>query len=197
MHELRARTTLTLHFVGEMLTEAFKNLVNLRNVGIRDFNANKRIRDGKDASWSSWGASTVFRETGVELSFDPIYYVPEHHQEYSSRIFQSLLYASGKAQRYPPEIEVLMRHCPLPDGALNVPSFLEPTIAVLRSLKTFLLNVTLRTHAAHTQTREMVVDVASRHLRGFLGYTRNIEHLRLNFRKNQIDENEGFLQWYA
>jgi hypothetical protein len=180
-----------------MLTEAFKNLDNLRNVGIRDFNANKRIRDGKNASWSSWGASTVFRETGVELTLDNVYHVPEHHHGYSSRIFQSLMYALGKAERYPREVEVLMRHRPLPDGALHVPNFLEPTIAVLRNLKSLLLTVELRTNASHPHTREIVGDVAGRHLRGFLGYTRDLEHLRLNFRKDLVDENESFLQWYV
>lgn len=52
-----------------MLTEAFKNLPNLKVVGIRDFNSNNRRRDGEYASWSSWGATTIFQDTGVVIPF--------------------------------------------------------------------------------------------------------------------------------
>jgi hypothetical protein len=71
----------------EMLTAAFQNLENLHTVGIRDFNSNGRSRDG--INWSSWGATTVLRETGVELKFAGVSpYDPQVAQAHLARVFK-------------------------------------------------------------------------------------------------------------
>jgi hypothetical protein len=182
----------------EMLTEAFSRLENLQTVGIRDFNANNRTRDGK--SWSSWGATTVYRETGVRLSFtDRGSYSPELSTRFVSRVFSSLLYALGKANRKVPEFEVLLRQHGLLDTAFFLPNFILPTVEpILHNMTTLLLNVGLVMRLLHTHSNGTSADPhPGRSLRHFLGHTPNLTHLRLNFEKHLVASNEAFLQWLS
>jgi hypothetical protein len=179
----------------EMLTEAFKNLENLQTVGIRDFNSNNRSRDGID--WSSWGATSVFRETGVELQFagtSP--FNPQIAHEYLARVFQTLVCALGKARRNPEDIEILLRRHSIPDSALNVPEFLLPTVKpVLYNLKKLLLNVDVFfVHKYSQMNGDLLEQGPGRTLLQFLAYTSNLTTLRLNLPKNQIEFNEQLLQ---
>ena len=112
----------------EMLTDAFERLENLTTVGIRDFNAQSRFRDGK--SWGSWGATTVHRETGVQLGSPSRNFVMVHQGGSNplARTFSTMLYALGKAKRQPSEFEVLLRQEGLPDIAFSLPQFIRPTV---------------------------------------------------------------------
>ncbi|KAF2024323.1 hypothetical protein EK21DRAFT_94173 [Setomelanomma holmii] len=188
------KALLSTGVVREMLTEAFQNLENLHTVGIRDFNNGKRRRDGLGASWSSWGATTVYKETGIELQFAG---QVMHGIDFTHRAYQNLIYALGKAGRAPQELEVLLRRSSLPDSAFRMPDFLQPVIdPVLGSLKTLLLRVDVISRSMHTHTNGTSVDMkAGEQLRSFLGRTPNLEHLRLNLQKYQITENEEFLGW--
>lgn len=181
----------------DMLTEAFSRLENLQTVGIRDFDANNRIRDGK--SWSSWGATTVYHETGIRLSFAERRgsFTPELGTRFVSRIFSSVLYALGKANRQPPELEVLLRLHGLLDTSFVLPNFLLPAVEpVLYNMTTLLLSVTLVTRLLHTHSNGTSADpIASRLLRRFLGNTPNLQHLRLNFEKHSVTNNDQFLDW--
>lgn len=182
----------------EMLSEAFSRLKNLQTVGIRDFDSNKRTRDRK--SWSSWGATTVYRETGVRLSFaDRGSYSPEITTRFVSRIFSSVLYALGKANRQPPQFEVLLRQHGLLDSAFFLPDFLLPTIEpVLRNMTTLLLSVSLVIRLLHTHSNGASADLhPGRSLRHFLRHTPNLTHLRLNFEKHLVANNEAFLSWLS
>ncbi|EUC29583.1 hypothetical protein COCCADRAFT_29369 [Bipolaris zeicola 26-R-13] len=182
----------------EMLSEAFSRLENLQTVGIRNFDSNKRTRDGK--SWSSWGATTVYRETGVRLSFaDRGSYSPEITTRFVSRIFSSVLYALGRANRQPPQFEVLLRQHGLLDSAFFLPDFFLPTIEpVLRNMTTLLLNVSLVIRLLHTHSNGASADLhPGRSLRHFLRHTPNLTHLRLNFEKHLVANNEAFLSWLS
>ncbi|KAH4194007.1 hypothetical protein HBI37_071610 [Parastagonospora nodorum] len=185
----------------EMLTEAFMNLKNLQTVGIRDFNNHERARDGKNASWSSWGSPTVHRETGIALQFTERFpHSPQNTVEFLARVFQNLIYSLGKANQTPAELEVLLRHHSLPDSAFDVPEFLYPSLGpVLAGLKKLLLRVETsseRTHHTHTiGTASETVSV--RLLRRFLGLTSNLEHLRLNLPRHEHEFKEQFLKWLA
>ena len=182
----------------EMLTEAFSRLDNLHTVGIRDFDANNRTRDGK--SWSSWGATTVYRETGFQLNFaDRGSYSPEISARFVSRVFSTVMYALGRANRHPPEFEVLLRHYGLLDTAFALPDFLRPAVEpVLRNLTTLLLNAGHIHCSLHTHSNGTSADPhPGRALRYFLGYTPNLTHLRLNFEKHRIIDNEAFLRWLS
>lgn len=180
----------------EMLIDAFSRLDNLQTVGIRDFDANNRVRDGK--SWSSWGATTVYRETGVRLAFaERGSYSTDVSTRFVSRIFSSILYALGKAHRQPPKIEVLLRMHGLLDTAFILPEFLVPTVEpVLRNMTTLLLSVSLATRLVHTHSNGTSADShGDRLLQHFLGKTPNLTHLRLNFEKHLVANNEHFLDW--
>ncbi|KAL6707498.1 hypothetical protein ACN47E_004068 [Coniothyrium glycines] len=183
----------------EMLSEAFSNLVNLQTVGIRDFNA-PRLRDGSGAQWSSWGSTTAYRETGIGLQFSRQgSFSNEVASRFVSRVFSSVLYALGKVGRRPSEIEVLLRREGLPDTAFALPEFLRPTVSpVLNYLTTLLLNVELGGRYYHTHHDGSITDAsAGRSLRHFLASTPNLAHLRLNFSKHAIDQNEKFLEWLS
>jgi len=122
----------------DMLTEAFEKLENLQVVGIRDFNSNNRHRDG--TSWSSWGAPTILRETGIELPFASSQ-VSNVATSFLAHIFQTLIYALARAGRSPRESEVLLRKEPLPDSAFHFPAFLTPSVTpVLQNLETLLIS---------------------------------------------------------
>jgi hypothetical protein len=179
----------------EMLTAAFQNLENLHTVGIRDFNSNGRSRDG--INWSSWGATTVLRETGVELKFAGVSpYDPQVAQAHLARVFQSLIYALGRANQTPEEIELLLRRHSLPDHALNLPNFLLPAVKpLLHNLKKLLLNAdALYVHKYNQVGGSLLEQGPGRALLRFLTQTPNLEHFRLNLVKDQVEANEQLLQ---
>ncbi|KAF1835860.1 hypothetical protein BDW02DRAFT_267203 [Decorospora gaudefroyi] len=191
------KTLLSLGMDREMLTEAFQRLENLTTVGIRDFNAHNRFRDGK--GWTSWGSTTVYRETGIPLKFNSIStYMPEMQGTYFvSRLFSNVLYALGRANRNPPEFEVLLCHQGLSDTAFSLPDFVRPAVEpVLEKMTTLLLNVSFVGRLLHTHTNGQTVDPnAGRFIRQFLGCTPNLTHLRVNFEKGLVAHNESFLDW--
>jgi hypothetical protein len=177
----------------EMLVEAFRNLDNLETVDLRDFSA-RRPRDG--TRWSSWGATTVKEETGLSLAFT---YRGSHSQtRFVSHIFSNLIYALGKAEKTVPRFEVLLRQKPggLPDTSFHVPDFVYPTCRpVLENLTALFLALDL-SHAKfnfHDSVGSQAP--SSPALRRFLGYTRNLTHLRLNFQMYQEQQNTQFIQW--
>jgi hypothetical protein len=182
----------------EMLTEAFENLKNLQTVGIRDFNNHERARDG--INWTSYGAPTVYKETGIELQFTTHDgYAPQHFKDYLARLFQNIIYALGRAGRRPPDLEVLLRRDALTDGAFDVPEFLYSHVeSVLTGFTKLLLRTDTKVDHMHTNTNGTVSDVQSaRLLRRFLGHTSNLEHLRLNLLKYRFEENQQFLHWLS
>ncbi|RMZ68590.1 F-box domain-containing [Pyrenophora seminiperda CCB06] len=183
----------------EMLSEAFERLENLTTVGIRDFNSPNRFRDGK--SWGSWGATTVYRETGARLSAPGHYFsgTQEVVNGLPERIFSNILYALGKAKRQPPEFEVLLRHDGLSDIAFSLPDFIRPTVEpVLQHMTTLLLNLDLKPRNHHTHSNGTNADPnPGRLCRHFLRCTPNLIHLRLNFSKHQVANNENFLKWLS
>ncbi|KAJ4341758.1 hypothetical protein N0V95_007112 [Ascochyta clinopodiicola] len=182
----------------EMLTEAFKGLTNLETVDVRDFCA-KRERDG--TYWNSWGATTVYQDTGVRLR--------ESHRgtgqqsRFVSHVFSTLLYSLGVAGQKPPRLEVLLRQQPagLPDGAFHLANFMFPAVQpVLQDLTALFLTLNLSdmSHIHHTHSGGLpVAKTAGRSLRHFLSCTPNLKHLRLNFQKFQVHDNVDFINWLA
>jgi hypothetical protein len=118
----------------QMLAEAFRNLPNLETVGIRDYDARGRTRD--DEQWHSYGAPTVFRETGLHLrsAVGP---------EAASGIFTLLLQALADVNKPCPNVEVIIRG---PVNSLNDFAFFLPAVSnmkpVLDGLQRLLLTMT-------------------------------------------------------
>lgn len=182
-----------------MLTEAFKGLVNLETVDIRDF-CGKRERDG--TYWNSWGATTAYEQTGIHLR--GAYRATGSQSRFVSHVFSILMYSLGIAGRTPPRIEVLLRHQPagLPDSAYHLPNFTFSAIQpVLQNLKALFLTLNLSdvsTHSHHTYIDGAPLGAsAGRSLRHFLSCTPNLTHLRLNFQKIHVANNRELLGWLA
>lgn len=193
------KTLISTGLDREMLTEAFQTLPNLKVVGIRDFNSNTRMRDGATAAWSSWGASTAYRQTGISLNFTTHGHISETAIGFTARIFQNVLFALSKAGRSPSQIEVLLRRHHLPDSAFHIPRFLQSKIEpVLLNLNTLLLNINTSPKLDHTHTNGTMIDTTSgRSLRRFLGIAPNLTHLRLNFQRHDHRNNITFLEWLS
>jgi hypothetical protein len=176
-----------------MLTEAFRNLENLETVDLRDFSA-RRPRDG--TRWSSWGSTTVKEETGMSLSFT--YHGTHSQNRFVSHIFSTILYALGKAERNLPRFEVLLRQKPggLPDSSFHIPDFMYPTYKpVLQNLTALFLALDIPPSHHIYADGSTASGSSTRSLRRFLGYTRNLTHLRLNFQMYQNEPNDQFVQW--
>ncbi|KAF1914584.1 hypothetical protein BDU57DRAFT_519656 [Ampelomyces quisqualis] len=180
----------------EMLTEAFKNLKNLRTVGIRDFNNHERARDG--ITWTSWGAPTVEKETGRPLDFVSTLDCPHHAtSRFMEHLFQTLIYALGKANQTPEELEVLLRRQALSDCAFHVPNFnLRAVEPVLLGLKKLFLRVDA-VPARIGNNPAVRSNVSAPIFRRFLKRTPNVEHLRLNLARSNDVQNRSFMQWLA
>ncbi|KAF9695718.1 hypothetical protein EKO04_006329 [Ascochyta lentis] len=183
----------------EMLTEAFKGLSNLETVDVRDFCA-KRERDG--TYWNSWGATTVYKDTGVRLRES--YRGTGSQSRFVSHVFSNLLYALGVAGQTPPRFEVLLRQQPagLPDGAFHLSNFMFPAVQpVLGNLQALFLTLNvsdMSTHTHHTHSGGQPIGMmAGRSLRHFLSYTPKLKHLRLNFLKFHVADNVEFMKWLA
>ncbi|KAK1453175.1 F-box domain-containing protein [Colletotrichum melonis] len=185
-----------------MLTEAFKNLKNLKTVGIRDYHsAGRGFRDGFEVSWASYGATTLRQDTGVDLLRIPI----DEMVAYTNKVFITLFTALGHAGARPSAFELLRHQQGVPsDDAYNLfTKYLKPKVVpVLEGIETFMsvvnvatgpFRVTSLTGSAGTQLRR-------RHdysLRLFLGHMPNLKHLRLNFAHpgHNSDAVDEFIDW--
>ncbi|GKT84163.1 F-box domain-containing protein [Colletotrichum tofieldiae] len=188
-----------------MLTEAFRNLKNLKTVGIRDYNSKARsLRDGFTATWASYGATTLEKETEVNLFRVPI----DEIQAYTNKVFISLFTALGNAGARPKAFELLRKGQGVPsDDAFNLfTKYLKPKVApVLEGLETFMCVVNVangpfRTTAPVAGADDNTAFSRRRHdylLRLFLGYMSNLKHLRLNFSHpgNNSDAVDHFINW--
>ncbi|OBT39792.1 hypothetical protein VE00_09668 [Pseudogymnoascus sp. WSF 3629] len=185
----------------DMLACAFRNLPNLQTVGLRDYSSGGRIRDS--GQWHSYGATTIFEETGVRLAGGYRQGAIDTDLRYASRAFSSVLYALGQSSARPAAFEVLLkkRGFGLRDYAFNIPNFLEPSVVpVLASLKTLLLGVSLANESIFdTPGANNSPDLESRdfRFRQFFHHTPNLTHLRLNFQNVETSNDEDFLVWLS
>ncbi|TDZ35694.1 hypothetical protein C8035_v007110 [Colletotrichum spinosum] len=178
-----------------MLTEAFRNLKNLRTVGIRDYHSRERANRDPNSSWASYGATTLQRETGVDL-------LRHSSEDYANKVVITLFTALGMADARPKAFELLRkRHCVPTDNAFNLfTKYLKPkVIPVLQSIESLVLVANVnRGPSRRVSTpgrRDIVHDYL---LRQFLGHFINLKHLRINFYSTGIsDEDDRFLTWLA
>jgi hypothetical protein len=183
----------------EMLTQAFRNLPNLQTIGIRDFNSGGRVRD--NCEWTSYGATTIFQETGIHLIGNVRQPVSDQQASFSSRVFCTILHALGQSGAKPQAFEVLLKRyrSGLHDYAFNIPKFFEPSVKpVLCNLKTLLLTLDLSDEPMLLAIDDDYSPDGECHgylLRRFLCHCPNLTHLRLNFQNGPPPRPERFLQW--
>ena len=173
-----------------LLTRAFSKLQNLRTIGVRDYNARGRRRDGEDASWRSYGWSSNPPDKRFRYHTD------------MEPILPLLLYAFGEASTGPERIEMFLRHNPVPDGSFDLsPSFMQSEVVpVLANLKALLLSLDGRVdHYSVAWSDPSNPDSGFRSLRRFLQHTPLLEHIRLNFKHNELSEKytDALLAWLA
>ncbi|KAK2757428.1 F-box domain-containing protein [Colletotrichum kahawae] len=185
-----------------MLTEAFRNLKNLKTVGIRDYHSREREhRDGYGATWASYGATTIRKETGVDLLAKTN---SREAQEYANKVMITLFTALGNAGARPKTFEMLRRQMCVPnDDAFNLfTSYLKPKVVpVLQGLQTFILVANIgygpnRAVAIAGKPTEKDHNRYDYLLCQFLGYLTNIKHLRINF-YNARGGVEKVLNWLS
>ncbi|PVH96832.1 hypothetical protein DM02DRAFT_568879 [Periconia macrospinosa] len=169
----------------DMLAQAFRNLPNLKTLGIRDYDAMGRLRDG--TRWRSYGVSTIRRQTGLTLGT----YHGGSASDYVSEIYSVLLRALSDARKTIPSIEVILRHTSygMTDSTFYVSPEDTALQAVLEDLQTLLLTVSL----SHRNGSTFPIDYDSNEapnmpplLIKHLSYTKNLKHLRVNFAGHDI-----------
>lgn len=178
-----------------MLARAFSRLPNLHTVDVRDFNLNRRTRDGPHAVWTSYGATTVRQTTGVQLRMRSARY----GDEYASHIFAVVLAALADAAARPANLELVIRShgWGVYDASLYVPPWLEPSLApVLANLTKLHLCVVLSQNS-RTSSISPQSPPGALFLQSFLGFTPNLTWLRLNLQNSTATVVHEFLSWLS
>ncbi|KAF1350006.1 hypothetical protein BDV97DRAFT_352965 [Delphinella strobiligena] len=182
----------------DMLVEAFSKLPNLRTLGLRDYNAQGRLRDGQDAVWRSYGWTH-----GVNHGLNAALALPMLRRSMNLASPEStlplLIYALGCARAKPENIEVFLRKRPkLTPASFNLlDGFMAPkTVPVLAGLRRLMLTIALDAHNYYGAPRvlhdnESVTGVP---LQRLLHYTPALEILRLNFDPEQFFA-QPLLKW--
>ncbi|PNY30055.1 Uncharacterized protein TCAP_00028 [Tolypocladium capitatum] len=179
----------------EMLTDAFRNLRGLEDVVLRDSNSSKRSRDGPNTEWTSYGSTTIFKETGVRLS--------QSMDGSCSQVFALVLRALGVARANPKGIEVMVRNGNhLRDFCFDIPCFAEPSVLpVLQKLEKLHLSIDL---SWRTSPRGRSADAGptsqsapDARLRKFLASIPNLKNLRINEHHDDNSALTDFFVWLA
>ncbi|KAL7791455.1 hypothetical protein V8C37DRAFT_157577 [Trichoderma ceciliae] len=175
-------TLWTLRLVPKYLSEAFSRLPNLETVVLRDFNSNRRSRDGPHAHWFSYGTQTMFKETEVRPrpAQIPNWSNLTQHDN-AGRLFKAIIHGLGMANAKPKSIEVMERNGNLLyDSSFHIHQDSETAVlAVLRGLQRLHLcldvscfAVSIANHAAEAYYQH--------HLARFLHHCEALEELRIN-----------------
>lgn len=147
-----------------------------------------------------YGVSTFERETGGVLD-RPRRSVrgipgPFEHGDYLNRVFLSLLRSLGQAGSRPKHIEIILREGSISDPAFNLPRYVDPIVQpVLDNLRTLLLDVNALFVPAYVDDVETACP--NYLLTTFLSRLPELEHLRLNFRLYQEEQNSNLLLWLS
>ncbi|KAL7963442.1 hypothetical protein V8C34DRAFT_268290 [Trichoderma compactum] len=178
-HRLVEQETLwSLGLVPKYLAEAFGRLPNLESVIVRDFNSNRRSRDGPHAHWLSYGTQTMLKETSVRPYSYGTFGQGSVQYGFVNQMFKAIIHALGMANARPTTIEVMERQGhPLFDSAFYVhPDFEAAIIPVLRGLKR--LHLTLDANSSAIGYDDLPYQRLS--LTKFLRHCDGLEELRIN-----------------
>ncbi|KAL6849167.1 hypothetical protein ACO1O0_008697 [Amphichorda felina] len=184
----------------DMLAEALRNLTNLEDVVIRDFNSTRRSRDGPAAQWRSYGSSTARRELGFTLQMNQQLFstTPLHH--FPARVFMSLLDALGASEARPTGIEIMTRFgSNLADFAFSLNPSLRPSVvSMLNRLEKLHLSINFGwTDGESFDPASIQNHMQSKSLARFLGHTHDLKNLRINEVGKFNGGLESFLMWLA
>lgn len=177
-----------LGLVPKYLAEAFSHLPNLESVVIRDFNSNRRSRDGPHRHWLSYGTNTLQHETNVRPrpAHIPSWSNPPL-QEDASRLFKAIVHGLGMAKARPKALEVMERQGNLVyDSCFHIHPDLEADVVpVLRALKRLHLCIDVAWVAVAT-TNNINQHFYQYSLIEFLQHCESLEELRINGKRTDI-----------
>jgi hypothetical protein len=133
-----------------MLVQAFQNLPNLATVGIRDYDAPGRTRD--EDRWRSYGAPTLFRQTGIRNR--------GCSSEYATDVYTLLVQALADSNTPVQAIQVILRAqgLGLSDFAFFAPTDLRP---IANRLQQLLLTIDFGEHMSIISPKVHVLGQAS------------------------------------
>ncbi|KAG9855345.1 hypothetical protein KCV05_g7156, partial [Aureobasidium melanogenum] len=182
-----------------MLSEAFSKLSNLRTVGLRDYNASGRYRDGEFATWKSWGWS--FAWDGLPgYDANSLHGQRDLRTTFPAPILPVLFYALGHAKVVPESIHVFLRKRP----KLNQQSFnildgylgekIRPVLGNMKELMLAIDNTTGPYYYQNIMACTKPETVNTIPLARLLHHTPKLETLRLNFEPSQPFVS-GFIGW--
>jgi hypothetical protein len=197
----------------QLLSQAFSELSRkrLQVVGIRDYASPARGgRDGSGVKWQSYGATTIRRETGVDLldinTSRSYTYSPElgRLEDFVTQVFRVVLLALGKVSATPASIEVLRHHFGhLLPSAFTIPDYQKSAIVpLLNKLETIFLPIKVpklpnqrlaSMHVVDPDTGSVSV-CPDHNIRVFLSHMSNLKHLRINMARGDATELQ-FLRW--
>ncbi|KAH7318241.1 hypothetical protein B0I35DRAFT_237963 [Stachybotrys elegans] len=192
----------------DMMTEAFRNLPNLDGVVIRSYNSNRRTRDGYGKEWTSYGATTAFEATGMQMARSTTGVQDWHgsgagKQHRASQVFYAVVAAAAKASRDGPglkSIEILTqnRGGQLRDFAFNIPFFLEQDyIRLLSGLEKLHLCIDLAWRNASAPRGATTRPTLDLQIRRFLGKCPNLKDLRINEVTSHDSSTTDLLMWLS
>ncbi|KAL6879197.1 hypothetical protein J3F83DRAFT_289293 [Trichoderma novae-zelandiae] len=183
---IEQETLWTLGLVPKYLAEAFAHLPRLETVAVRDFNSNKRSRDGPFSHWLSYGTQTLVNETQMRPRTLIVHNWDNSGQsEYATRLFKAIIHALAMAQASPTAIEVMERQGNLLyDAAFYIhPEFeaaVAPVLGRVKRLHLCLDTVSSTLSASHHNSQPF----HHVHLAKFLRYCEDLEELRINGKHN-------------
>lgn len=172
----------SFHYSNGQTPADISKLPNLRKVGVRDYNARGRYRDGDNAQWRSYGWSLADGSVMTSPSFTDAFVV--------------LLSALGSCSAHIANVEVFLRHRPgLPDAAFDILSERTQNAVgrAISRLKVLLLSLEPEGVALGDSS---INSPCNLRLKKFLHHTSQLEHLRLNFNERDKRPPE-LLQWLA
>lgn len=157
-----------------MLADAMARLTNLDTLDIHgSAGSPARLRDGPDARWRSYGASTYYRETGIELG---------DLCDAFERLYQGTLLAVAMSGITPPKFTVILH------GVVWSPSWHIPD-NVLARLRPFFAN--LRVFRIDGGTDEDVLP----DLQKLISLATNVVELRVNVLIHDTNPPDAHLYW--
>lgn len=209
-HQLYGQALIDTGRARDMLVEAFSNLPNVRIIGLRDYNARGRLREGDMAVWKSYGWTSIHPQFATMRAGSPTpqQFAVRNHIDLSLRgynehspatVLPLTMFALGRANVRLDSIEVFLRKQCLTPDTLKVlqDGFLSGTVKPLVSgLKKVMLTLGLERDSGHGAPHLPTTDFdpIDAPLKHFLHKTTNIDTLRLNFQTQQYYCNP-ILEW--
>ncbi|ROW01883.1 hypothetical protein VMCG_05574 [Cytospora schulzeri] len=186
----------------DLLSTALANLPNLKTIDVRDFNSPTRYRDSvgqQAAEWRSYGWSRYGQWKHAHA-----HYHPYRTKEFIGHVFKAVLTALDRCSPDLDSLEVVLRnrrHSLVDDAFAFSPALGPGLTKTLHSLKKLHLDLVCQGNlelppTVGTNAIRDFFDPLTAYTRSFLGYTKNVTWLRLNFSHTSVASRK-FLKWLS